>query len=204
MIVFEKPQRIALQEPRENGGASLKSCIRQRRSVREFRKHDLAADDLGRLLWAAQGITGADGNRSVPSAGALYPLELYAVIGQVTGIAPGLYRYLAVSNEIVLIARGSLREKLAEAALGQDWIATAAAIVCIAAVFSRTTVKYGARGRGYVYMEAGHAAQNLMLEAVELGLGTTMVGAFDDAAVARFLHLGSDETPLCLLPVGMP
>lgn len=187
--------------PLQTGGALLQNCIRQRRSVRSFRDRNLTMDDLSRLLWAAQGITGAEGRRSAPSAGALYPLELYAVIGRVTGVALGVYR---TSNEMTLITHGFQREKLAEAARGQDWIATAAAIVCIAAVFSRTTVKYGARGRGYVYMEAGHAAQSLMLQAVGLGLGTTMVGAFEDEAVARLVHLSPDETPLCLLPVGGP
>ena len=115
-----------------------------------------------------------------------------------------MYRYLTVSDEMLLIAHGFQREKLAEAARGQEWIANAAVIVCIAAVFSRTTVRYGARGRGYVYMEAGHAAQNLMLQAVQLGLGTTMVGAFNDEMVARLLHFSRDEAPLCLLPIGVP
>lgn len=204
MYVLDKPKRIALPPRRKTGAASLQSCIRHRRSVRSFRDRSLSTDDLGQLLWAAQGSTGADGRRSVPSAGALYPLELYAVVGQVTELASGVYRYLPTSDEILLVAHGLQREKLAEAARGQDWIATAAAIVCIAAVFNRTTVRYGARGRGYVYMEAGHAAQNVMLQTVELGLGTTMVGAFNDETVARLLHLGADETPLCLLPVGAP
>lgn len=202
--MLEKAQRIRFQQPHEDGGASLRSCLRQRRSVRSFRDRNLNADDLGRLLWAAQGITGTGGLRSVPSAGALYPLELYAVAGRVTGVAAGVYRYLAPSNEIALITPGFQREELTEAARGQDWIATAAAVMCIAAVFSRTTAKYGARGRRYVYLEAGHAAQNLMLQAVELDLGTTMVGAFDDEAVARLLHLSPEETPLGLLPVGIP
>ena len=202
--MLDKPQRIMLPQRLETGSALLQSCIRQRRSVRSFRDRSLTINDLGQLLWAAQGITEADGRRSVPSAGALYPLELYAVIGQVSGLAPGVYRYLATSDEIVLIAHGFQREKLAEAARGQEWISTAATVVCVAAVFARTTVRYGARGRGYVYMEAGHAAQNLMLEAVELGLGTTMVGAFNDETVSCLLHLSAEETPLCLLPVGVP
>ncbi len=195
---------MTLSRPVQADSTSLQSCIRQRRSVRNFGDRTLTTDDLSRLLWAAQGITGAEGRRTAPSAGALYPLELYAAIGRVTGVAPGVYRYLPISNEMALIAPGFHREKLVEAARGQDWITAAAAVVGIAAVFARTTVKYGARGRGYVYMEAGHAAQNLMLQAVELGLGTTMVGAFDDTAVARVLQLSADETLLCLLPVGVP
>lgn len=202
--MLAKPQRMKFQKPRDDGDVSLERCIRQRRSVRSFRARGLATDELGQLLWATQGITAADGRRSVPSAGALYPLNLYAVIGQVSVTTPGVYRYFPATHEMVLVAPGFQREKLGEATRGQDWIATAEAIVCIAAVFPRTTAKYGARGRGYVYMEAGHAAQNLMLQAIALGLGATMVGAFDDGAVARLLHLGADETPLCLLPVGTP
>jgi SagB-type dehydrogenase family enzyme len=159
-------------------------------------------DELGQLLWATQGVTAADGRRAVSSAGALYPLEIYAVIGQVSAVTPGVFRYFPASHEVVLVAPGFQREKLGEAARRQGWIATAAAIMCITGVFPRTTAKYGARGRSYVYMEAGHAAQNFMLQAVALGLGATIVGAFDDEAVARLLHLGADETPLCLLPVG--
>jgi SagB-type dehydrogenase family enzyme len=128
-----------------------------------------------------------DGAPSLPQVRCT-PLELYAVTGKVDSMAPGVYRYLAESDEMLLIAHGFQREKLADAARGQEWIATAAAVVCIAAVFSRTTEKYGARGLGYVYMEAGHAAQNLMLQAVGLGLGTTIVGAFSDDAMARLLR----------------
>jgi SagB-type dehydrogenase family enzyme len=195
---------MTFHRPGEDSGVPLERCICQRRSVRSFGARGLATDELGQLLWAAQGITGPDGRRAVPSAGALYPLELYAVTGQASAVTPGVYRYLPASHEMVLVAPGFQREKLGAATRGQDWIATAAAIMCIAAVFPRTTAKYGARGRGYVYMEAGHAAQNLMLQAVALGLGATMVGAFDDEAVTRLLHLGVDETPLCLLPLGTP
>lgn len=195
---------MQFQKPRDDADVSLEQCIRDRRSVRSLRVRGLTTDELGQLLWAAQGITAADGRRSVPSAGALYPLDLYAVTRQVSATTPGVYRYFPASHEMVLVAPGFQREKLREATRGQDWIATAAAIMCIAAVFPRTTAKYGARGRGYVYMEAGHAAQNIMLQAVALGLGATIVGAFDDEAVAHLLHLGADEMPLCLLPIGTP
>ena len=202
--MLDKPQRLKLRKPRDDGDVSLEQCVRQRRLVRSFRARGLTSDELGQLLWAAQGITAADGRRSAPSAGALYPLELCAVIGEVSAMVPGAYRYFPDMHEMVLVAASFQREKLAEAARGQGWIATAAIIMCVTAVFPRTTGKYGARGRAYVYMEAGHAAQNIMLQAVALGLGATMVGAFDDEAVARLLHLGADETPLRLLPVGTP
>lgn len=202
--MLEKPTKVRLTAPRQNGGVALEQCISRRRSVRSFRDQALTERDLGQLLWAAQGLTSTDGNRAAPSAGALYPLELYAVCGNVSALAAGVYRYLAERHELLLVAPGHQREKLAVAAFGQEWIATAPAIVCFAAAFARTTIKYGDRGRRYVYMEAGHAAQNMMLTAVALGLATTMVGAFSDDEVEHLLHLAPDETPLCLIPIGRP
>lgn len=195
---------LALPPPQRDAAFSLARCIAERRSVRGFRDRQIGEGALGQLLWAAQGITGAGGERTVPSAGALYPLELYALCARVGAIAPGVYRYRPDRHELVLVSPGDRRDDVAAAALGQDWIATAAAVVCVAAVFERTTVKYGNRGRGYVYMEAGLAAESLMLQAVALGLATTMVGALDDDNVARVLHLAVEETPLCLVPVGWP
>jgi SagB-type dehydrogenase family enzyme len=172
--------------------------------MRGFTNEALPKDELGQLLWAAQGITAPDGRRAAPSAGALYPLELSAACGNVRALARGVYRYRPDRHELSLVAAGCRHEELVHAAHHQEWIATAAAAICIAAVFARTTLKYDDRGIGYVYMEAGHAAENLMLQAVALGLATTMVGSFDDEAVKDFFRLAADETPLCLLPVGSP
>lgn len=173
--------------------------------MRSFSNQALTKNELGQLLWAAQGVTGPEGQqRTVPSAGALYPLELYVIAGNVTTLMAGVYRYLVTRHELHLTVPGYQRERFADAMLGQDWIVVAPACVCIAAAFERTTVKYGNRGRRYVYLEAGHAAESLMLQAVALGLGTTMVGAFSDEKVSRFLRLGTQETPLSLIPVGRP
>ena len=202
--VLDRSERVKLAEPRRDGGVALERCLAGRRSVRSFRDLPLGDGQLGQLLWAAQGATAAGGGRAAPSAGALYPLELSVVCGGVDRLAAGVYRYLPPRHELHPVVTGDRREELAGAALGQDWIATAPVVICIAAVFERTTVKYGNRGRGFVYMEAGHAAENVMLQAVALGLVTTMVGAFGDAAVKRILHLDPDETPLCLIPVGAP
>ena len=204
MHVLDRPQTVKFAEPYRDGSIALERCIKQRRSVRGFRDQMLNQDQLGQLLWAAQGITCADGKRAVPSAGALYPLELYVACGQVASLASGVYRYAPEGHELLLVAPGHQREKLVVAARDQEWIAGAPAMICIAAVFERTTVKYGNRGRGYVYMETGHAAENLMLQALTLGLATTMVGAFSDDVVKRVLHLARNETPLCLIPIGAP
>jgi hypothetical protein len=113
--VLDKPQRMTFHRPGEDGGATLERCICQRRSVRSFGARGLTTDELGQLLWAAQGITGPDGRRAVPSAGALYPLVLHAVIGQASAVTPGVYRYLPASHEMVLVAPGLQREKLGAA-----------------------------------------------------------------------------------------
>jgi SagB-type dehydrogenase family enzyme len=172
--------------------------------VRSFGSQALTEDELGQLLWAAQGLTGSEGGRTVPSAGALYPLELYAAARNVTSLVAGVYGYVAERHELVRGVAGFHSQTLVAAAHGQDWIAAAPLCLCIAAVFERTTAKYGERGRGFVYLEAGHAAENVMLQAVALGLATTMVGAFDDKKVGRVFGLDANMTPLCLIPVGRP
>jgi SagB-type dehydrogenase family enzyme len=202
--VLGAPRKVKLTEPRQDGSVALERCIRQRRSVRGFCDGALTKGELGQLLWAAQGVTGSGGERTVPSAGALYPLELYVAVRNVGSLAAAVYRYVVPRHELVLVASGYPPEKLTAAAGGQDWIVTAPAILCIAGAFERTTIKYGGRGRGYVYMEAGHAAESLMLQAVALSLATTMVGAFSDEEVGRIFRLRADETPLCLIPVGRP
>lgn len=200
----DKTQRVKLATPRQDGSLSLGRCIVQRRSVRSFSDQALTKDELGQLLWAAQGVTGPEGGRAVPSAGALYPLEVYVIARKVASLATGVYHHQVSSHELRLTTSGHTPQALIDAALGQDWIAGAPACICIAAVFERTTAKYGERGRGYVYMEVGHAAENVMLQAVALGLATTMVGAFSDAEVERVLRLRPKDVPLCLIPVGRP
>jgi SagB-type dehydrogenase family enzyme len=195
-------KKVKLAKPRQDGSLSLERCIRQRRSVRHFGDQALTKDELGQLLWAAQGLTGLDGGRAVPSAGALYPLELYVLAWNVASLTPGIYHYHVGRHELLLATPGYDPAVLIDATFGQDWVATAPACISIAAIFERTTVKYGDRGRGYVYMEAGHAAESLMLQAIALGLATAMVGAFSDDKVGHLIGLGANEVPLCLIPVG--
>jgi SagB-type dehydrogenase family enzyme len=202
--VLKQAQKVKLAQPRQDGSVSLERCIGKRRSVRDFRDQALTKDELGQLLWAAQGVTGADAGRAAPSAGGLYPLELYVVARNVASLADGVYKYLVDRHELLLVTPGYDPEALTGAAFSQDWIASAPACICIAAVFERTSVKYGERGLRYVCLETGHAAENVMLQAVALGLATTMVGAFNDKEVGRVLRLNANETPLCLLPVGHP
>jgi SagB-type dehydrogenase family enzyme len=153
------------------------------------------------LLWAAQGITNPQGLRTAPSAGALYPLELYVIAGNVEGLTPGVYHYQPGRHRLQQTMPGDQRRLLARAAHGQAWVRTAAAVVVITAVYDRTTRKYGDRGVRYVHMEVGHAAQNLFLQAEALGLAAVVVGAFEDDAVAKVLDLPTDVQPLMLFPV---
>ena len=194
---------VALPAPRLDGGAALEHALAERRSVREFARGALTLPQVAQLLWAAQGVTHGDGARTAPSAGALYPLELYLVAGEIRDLVPGVYRYVPGKHQLEPVAAGDLRRGLCAAALAQECVAAGAAVFVFTAVERRTTRKYGPRGVRYVHIEVGHAAQNLALQATTLGLGTVTIGAFDDAAVARLLQLPAGEVPLYLLPVGL-
>ena len=191
-----------LPEPRLEGGAPLIEALRQRRTSRSFAPRGLALPEIAQLLWAAQGITSPDGFRTAPSAGALYPLELHLLAGDVEGLPAGSYRYDARHHSLTAERTGDLGAALARAALGQNWIAQAPAAVVICAIESRTKAKYGRRGERYVHIEAGHAGQNLLLQAIALDLASATVGAFNDGHVADLLELPHGERPLLILPVG--
>jgi SagB-type dehydrogenase family enzyme len=167
--------------------------------VREFKDEPLTLAELGQLLWAAQGVTNQYGFRTAPSAGALYPLEVYAVTRE------GAYHYEPQGHRLTVHLEGDLRQALYEAALRQDPVLDAPVVFVIAAVYGRTAAKYGAeRSPRYVHLEAGHAAQNVLLQAVALNLGAVPIGAFYDERVQEVLKLPSDQQPLYLIPVGRP
>ena len=193
---------VRLPKAEANFGHPLEMLLSRRRSVRSYTRNPLTLVNLTSLLWAAQGVTDPRGFRTAPSAGALYPLELYLVAGSVTGLEPGVYHYIPCDGAIALLQRGDRRDDLAEAALGQSWMSDAALTLAFAADYQRTTGKYGQRGIQYVHIEAGHAAQNTLLTAVAMNLGAAVVGAFNDRRVATVIDLPKQETPLYLLPVG--
>lgn len=195
---------VELPEPLYDGKVSLEQTLGQRRSIRRFAKEGLTLAAISRLLWAAQGVTDPRGFRTAPSAGALYPLELYVVAGKTEDLSPGIYRYLPGTHGLETVIQGEMREALCDAALGQDPVREAPALFVFTAVFPRITGRYGDRGIRYAHMEAGHAAQNIALQAVSLGLGTVMIGAFDDDRIKRLMNLGDDEYPLYLIPTGNP
>jgi SagB-type dehydrogenase family enzyme len=200
-VMADSPETLALPEPDRSGMQALETLLQQRRSVRDYANAPLSPGDISQLLWAAQGITHPRGLRTAPSAGALYPLELYVVAGRIDGLSAGVYHYRPDGHRLQAMHAGDLRDRLARAALGQSWLADAPAVVVFAAVYERTARKYGERAARYVHIEAGHAAQNLFLQAGALKLDTVVVGAFDDDAVAALLQLPPDVRPLLLMPV---
>ena len=192
-----------LSTPLTVGGMSLTQALLQRRSVRAYRRFgSLSLAHLGQLLWAAQGVTSDDGLRTAPSAGALYPLEIHIVAGVVEELVSGVYHYEPHQHRLIRLHTGDVRAALAVAALNQSWIQDAAAILVCSAIYDRTTDKYGHRGVRYVHMEAGHVAQNVLLQATAFELHSAIVGAFDDQAVHETLTTPADCAPLYLIPIG--
>jgi SagB-type dehydrogenase family enzyme len=200
-------ESVFLTKPRNFGDVSLERAIYERKSVRSFEDSSLRIDQLSQLFWAASGktIDGITGpSRSAPSAGGLYPLEFFAVVGKVKGLKPGIYRYNWKDHSVRLEQEGDLRAELASAALNQLFIQDAPLIIVITAVYERTARKYGRRGASrYVHMDAGHAAQNIFLQTVALDLGSVTVGAFMDQEVKELLNV-KDEDPLLIMPIGRP
>ena len=191
-----------------DGIMSVEAALASRRSRRNFQDKPISASQLSQLLWAAYGITLPDsphfnvGLRTTPSAGALYPLEIYVIIGNMEGIEPGVFRYIPEEHWLIRVIDGDVREELSAAALGQRSVLDAPVSIFYSAVFSRMTRQYGERGILYAYIELGHSAQNVYLQAEALGLGTVAVGAFRDARVRQILNLPDNEEPLYIMPVG--
>lgn len=189
--------RGALPAPQIRGTMSLEEAIAARRSVREFSDRPLTRAELGQLCWASQGLTGAE-RRAAPSAGALYPIELYVVT------AEGVAHYRPGEHRLEPHQAGDLRAALRRAALDQDTVTQAPACIVIAAEPARTARKYSTRAERYCLLEAGHVAQNLLLQATALGLAGVPVGAFQDEAVAAALKLPPEQRVLYLVPIGHP
>jgi SagB-type dehydrogenase family enzyme len=187
---------IALPEPDKSGLVPLEQTMAARRSRRDFKPRALTVEQIGQLVWAAQGQDAHSRYRTCPSAGATYPLEVFVVT------ADGLFRYLPGKHTLEKLADQDLRAALASAAWGQQFIEAAPLTLVFAAQFSRTTGRYGKRGVRYVCMEAGHAAQNVHLQAEALGLGSVAVGAFDDASVGGVLSLPRQFEPIYMVTVG--
>jgi SagB-type dehydrogenase family enzyme len=196
-----KEDNIILPKPQLKSKVSVEEAIRHRRSRRLYKKEPITLGQLSQILWAAQGITGQAGVfklRAAPSAGALYPIELYVVLPK------GVYHYLPEKHRLEKVKNGDLRPDLAKAALDQWWIEKTSVDIVITAVYERTMAKYGQRGIRYAILEAGDVSENIYLQTESLGLGTVSVGAFIDKKVQKVLNIPKDRYPLLIMPLGYP
>jgi SagB-type dehydrogenase family enzyme len=187
---------ITLPPVDSRGATFLEEILRKRESWRRFSPEPLTNEEVARMMWAAQGVTRTWGGRTAPSAGALFPLEIYVVLEE------GVHHYIPRKHQLLHLSGEDVREALCSAALSQAFIRDAPATVVIAVVFERVTVKYGSRGERYAMIEAGHAAQNILLQATSMGLGSVPVGAFHDERVRQVLDLPDDHRPVYLVTVG--
>jgi len=191
-------KEIKLPKPKEKGVTSIEEILNKRRSVRDYKRGPLSLEQVSQLLWAASGRNLY--RRTAPSAGATYPLEIYLVSGEVEGLTPGIYHYSFSRHTLEMTKEQDVRNRLFRAALEQEMIEEAPINIILAADYGRTTGHYGQRGNRYVHMEVGHVGQNVSLQAIALGLGTVMIGAFEDKQVQEVL--GIREEPLYIIPVG--
>jgi SagB-type dehydrogenase family enzyme len=202
---IQERKRMKLPKPKTHGEVSLETAIKRRRTIRSFTSRPLSLEQCSQLFWAAQGITEDRGyKRAAPSGGALYPMDIYAVVGEncVKGLEGGAYHYDPKSHTVSLVSEGDLRNKVAGAALSQTWMATAPLNILITAEYYRITGKYGKRGVRYAIIEAGHIGQNILLQSEAMGLGAGIVGAFNDEKVRRVINIHPNHEPLLILPVG--
>jgi SagB-type dehydrogenase family enzyme len=194
---------VKLSEP-QNSSVTLEKTLLTRRSVRSYDNKSIARAHIAQLLWSAQGVTSPKGFRTSPSAGALYPLEIFVAAGFVVELDPGVFKYDPHEHLMTKTRNGDARAGLCRAAYGQRCVLHAPICFAICAVYERVTRKYGERGIRYTHMEAGHAAQNICLQATALGLGTVVVGSFSDDGVKTIINAAPDEVPLYLIPTGFP
>ncbi|WP_291319869.1 SagB/ThcOx family dehydrogenase, partial [Desulfonatronospira sp.] len=192
-MLFKKAaakETVDLPEFNTEGETSLEQALSKRKSTRSYADKPLKMEEEAQLLWAAQGVNRPrQGFRTAPSAGALFPLEVFLVAGNVEELDPGVYRYLPKEHKLKKEKAGNVQGDLHRSALGQSSVRDAPAVLVIAGIYERTTGRYGDRGRQYVHMEVGHAGQNIHLQAETLGLGTVVIGAFDDSGVQAALGL---------------
>jgi SagB-type dehydrogenase family enzyme len=196
---------MRLLDPVLDGAVSLEKTVHQRRTIRSFESKNLTLRQLSQLLWAAQGITEAGGfKRAAPSAGALYPMDVYGAVGKgcIEKLEPSVFHYEPGTHSISLVKQGDIRIDIARASLQQMWMADAPMTLVITAEYSRIMSKYGQRGVRYAMIEAGHIGQNIFLQAQALALEAGIVGAFEDHTIIRVMGIKSTHEPLLIMPVG--
>ncbi len=206
---------VPLPAPILTGPCSVESALAARKSIRAFKNEPMGLATLSQLLWAAQGVTRVEdapqgwnwgpwpgGKRTAPSAGAMYPVELYAVAGKVDGLRPGIYKYNAQKHELLTICPGDRRSQMSTRGPGQKWIEDAPCLFVVSGIQGRLEPRFGDRSTRYLHFEVGHTVENICLQAVALGLGTTVVGSFVDDTVKKIVGIPEGEQPLAIVPVG--
>lgn len=198
----DSSKMIKLPEPRTDGGIPIEKALKDRRSIRSFGKSGITLDEVSQLLWAAQGITDDKGHRTAPSGMERYPLEVYLLADNVTGLPSGVYHYIPQNHSLTIIEQGKIDEYYNASAGGESWIKTAPAIVVITGVMSRMNIWPGQDLSRFVYVEAGTAAENMLLEVVSLNLASTYTAGFNASRTAELLQLSPSEVPIGVIPVG--
>lgn len=201
---------LSLPKPILKGTVTVEEALNSRRSVRQYKDEALTLEDVSQLLWSAYGVTNPvapkilrGGLKTAPSAGGLYPLEVYLYVKNVTGLEPGFYYYQPNGHKLCLVKKGDYAQQLGFVCYSQNFIATAPITIIYSAIFERTTSKYGERGRErYVMMDLGHSGENVYLQAEALNMGTVAIGAFMDLELKQLVNMTKVEEPLYLMPIG--
>ena len=211
-VVHEETATIDLPKPNYDSNTSIEKALKKRRSIRNYSAESLSIEEISQIFWSAYGVTLhkdgmpdflRGGLKTAPSAGATYPLEIYIVASDVTDLPAGIYKYKPEGHKLIKISDEDKREELYEASFGQKWVKDAPASLVYSAVFSRTTDRYGQRGRErYVCMDLGHSAENVYLQCVSLKMGTVAIGAFDDLKLKLVINMTKEEEPLYIMPLG--
>ncbi len=215
-LINELPQShelqnpISLPKPSFTSDISIEEALMKRRSIRKFTGESLTMNEVSQLLWAAYGVTKEvapeklrGGLKTAPSAGGLYPLEIYLAAWNVQGLDPGIYIYEPNGHKLYPHKEGDFHNELGEACYDQNWVTDAPASIIWSAVFERTTSVYGRRGRSrYVPMDLGHSAENVYLQVQSMGMGTVAIGAFDDLKLQILTGMTREEEPLYVMPLG--
>ena len=207
------PGKLKLPLPRKTGDQSLEELLLKRRTRRKYQTSPLSIQEISQILWAAYGVKEPEskrpvtgkGDRTCPSAGALFPLRIYLVAGDITDLPAGFYHYIPVEHALDRVHDRDLREDIYKLSYPREMILTAPASLVYTAIEDKVRVRYGERGRQrYIPMDIGHSAQNVYLQAEGLGLGTCAIGAFDDDGLIQVLGRPSVEVPMYLMPIGYP
>jgi SagB-type dehydrogenase family enzyme len=211
LALFSSQQSVAaeisLPKPAYKGTVTVEEALRARRTHRSFVSRGLTLKQFSQILWGAYGVTAKEYGyflKTAPSAGALYPIDIYAVLGGagVETLAPGVYHFRPENHSVRLIKEGDLRVQLARDSVHQMWMAESPLMLVITGEYERSSVKYGRRGKTYTHIEAGHVGQNIFLQAEAIGLKAGIVGAFDNKRIIKTMGLPARHDPLLLMPVG--